>query len=299
MQILQIANGYLGSRLYGDLFAALEELGIEDAVYVPLNRKTAPPPLNSKNTVFSPCFSNLDRVLFFPKQRRILQDIENRSLHQGPSMVHAHTLFSGGYAASQLRRRYGLPYIVTVRNTDVNVFFKQTPYLRKTGLHIMETAERIVFLSPAYLDQVFSRYIPTARQETLRSKCLVIPNGIAPLFYETPPMPRAVPGTPLRLIYAGEISSNKNLETTVRATELLRREGMDVHILVVGNIREETYHPLLEGIAFLEYHPLCPQPELIRYLRSADIFVMPSHTETFGLVYAEAMSHPLHAGPRL
>ena len=28
----------------------------------------------------------------------------------------------------------------------------------------------------------------------------------------------------------------------------------------------------------------------VKYYRQADIFVMPSHKETFGLVYAEAMS---------
>lgn len=293
MRALQIANGYLGSRLYNDLFTALEGLGVESAAYVPLNRKEAPPPPPAENVVLSPCFTNLDRALFFSKQKKMLRDIEGRGLHRGVSIVHAHTLFSGGYAAFRLHERHGLPYIIAVRNTDVNVFLRWMPHLRKTGLDVMEAAERIVFLSPAYREQVLSRYVPASRREALRAKSLVIPNGIAPLFFQDPPPPRAAPGEPLRLIYAGEVTANKNLETTIRAAELLRGEGLDVRFLVVGNILEEKYRPILEGTEFLEYHGLCPQQELIGRLRSADIFVMPSHTETFGLVYAEAMSQGL------
>ncbi|MGX8699596.1 MAG: glycosyltransferase family 4 protein, partial [bacterium] len=40
----------------------------------------------------------------------------------------------------------------------------------------------------------------------------------------------------------------------------------------------------------------CPpvgKEELIRYYREADLFALPSHKETFGLVYAEAMSQGL------
>lgn len=293
MRVLQIANGYLGNRLYENLFSALKERGVESTAYVPLNLNYPPVPPEGEAVILSPCFTNLDRLLFFSKQRKLLEDIEGRGLHRDVSMVHAHTLFSGGYAAFRLHERHGLPYIIAVRNTDVNVFLRWMPHLRKTGLNIMEAAERIVFLSPAYRDQVLSRYVPGSRREALRAKSLVIPNGIAPLFFRDPPPPKAPPGKVLRLIYAGELSSNKNLETTVRAAELLRREGLDVRLTAVGAILDEKYRSLIKKTDFLEHHDRCPQPELIRFLQSADIFVMPSHTETFGLVYAEAMSRGL------
>ena len=35
VNVLQIANGYLGSKLYTHLFSALEKHGVENKVYVP------------------------------------------------------------------------------------------------------------------------------------------------------------------------------------------------------------------------------------------------------------------------
>ena len=38
------------------------------------------------------------------------------------SLIHAHSLFSNGYIAMRIKQDYGIPYIVAVRNTDVNTF---------------------------------------------------------------------------------------------------------------------------------------------------------------------------------
>lgn len=290
MKILQIANGYFGSKLYRNLFSALEGFSVESAVYVPINRK-APDPPKERNVVISKCFSDLDRLLFFSKQRNMLRDVEACFDLKGLDVVHAHTVFSGGYTALQLRRRHGLPYLTAVRNTDINVFFKRMPHLRLTGVRVLQEAERIIFLSPAYQEQLFSQYVPVFLRRELEEKSLVIPNGIAPLFFENPPPPREGPSAVPRLIYVGEVSSNKNLELTVQAAELLCQRGREVRLTVVGAVKEEKYCTVLQRVD--EYHDRCSQEEVLQYLHASDIFVMPSHTETFGLVYAEAMSQGL------
>lgn len=291
MRVLQIANGYLGNRLYQNLFSALEKMGVENAVYVPVNRKSPEPPPVEKNVVISRCFSDVDRLLFFSKQRKLLRDVEARFDLRRMDVVHAHTVFSGGYTALQLKKRHGLPYLTAVRNTDVNVFFKRMPHLRSVGLRVLQEAKTIIFLSPAYQKQLFSQYVPTALRKELEEKSLVIPNGIAPLFFENPPSARTKPSAVPRLIYVGELSSNKNLELTVQAAELLRQRGQEVRLTAVGAVLEKKYRAVLQKVD--EYHDRCPQEEVLKYLRGADIFVMPSHTETFGLVYAEAMSQGL------
>lgn len=291
MNIFQIANGYLGSRLYENLFSALAKAGVENQVYVPIGWNAPEPPPVEENVVVSRCFSNLDRLLFFPKQRNMLRDIERRFNLSGLDIVHAHTVFSGAYTALQLKKRLGLPYLTAVRNTDINTFFKRMPHLRATGVRILREAEKIIFLSPAYQKQLLSQYVPASLRRELETKSLVIPNGIAPLFFEDPPCKKKLSEIP-RLIYVGEISSNKNLELTIQAAERLRQGGRRVCLTVVGAVQEEKYRPLLQR-DFIEYHDRCPQTEVIRHLRRADIFIMPSHAETFGLVYAEAMSQGL------
>lgn len=119
---------------------------------------------------------------------------------------------------------------------------------------------------------------------------MVIPNGIDDFFLKNTPEPGNKVSVPLELLYAGEINSNKNLELTVQAAKLLREQGIEVRLTAVGDIQEEKYRGLLEDTSFVSYFPRCPKEEILQHLRESDIFVMPSHTETFGLVYAEAMS---------
>ena len=178
MRVLQIANGYFGNRLYKNLFAVQEKLGIDNIIYVPVLKSFPVPGDEPENVIFSPCFSTLDRLLFFRKQRKMLQDLKKRDLNHF-DVIHAHTVFSGGYSAYQLHKKHGTPYIVAVRNTDVNIFFKYMLHLRKTGMEILRNAEKIIFLSPAYQKHVISTYVPNRYREEITKKSMVLPNGIA------------------------------------------------------------------------------------------------------------------------
>lgn len=291
MKILQIANGYLGSRQYELLFNTLSDIGIESQIFAPENYKTAA--VNTKNLIVCPCFNTLDRILFFTKQQKILRKIQDSYDINEFNIIHAHTVFSGGYAAYKLSEKYGIPYVITVRNTDVNVFFKYMLHLRNIGVKIMRKASEIVFLSPVYLKKVLKTYIPECFRDEIDKKSVVIPNGIDPLFLKNQPLPKKPESDAARLIYVGELSSNKNFETTVKAARMLREKGLNIHLTAVGKIREEKYRKLIKKTPFIKYSPYCPKEEVLEHLREADIFVMPSHTETFGLVYAEAISQGL------
>lgn len=293
IHVLQIANDYIDRKLYRILFAHLEENFVENSIYVPVPYRRRELSSFDGNICVDPCFSNFDRLLFYSKQKKMLRGICGHFTISSSDIAHAHTVFSGGYTAYQLYKRFGIPYIVAVRNTDVNVFFKYMIHLRKTGVDIMRHAEKVIFLSPAYRENVLANCVPATYKEEIRQKSLVIPNGIAELFFENLSSPRTLFENSPRLIYVGEVSSNKNLEETIRAAKLLRDEGMNVSLIVVGAILEEKYRAMIDSCPFIEYHDRCPQEEILAYLNQADIFVMPSHTETFGLVYAEAMSQGL------
>ena len=293
MKVLQIANGYLGSHLYLLLFQALADRNVASSIYVPVQQGVAIPELLPKNVVASPCFCQLDRFLFFSKQDKLLRDIETRGLLKTVDIVHAHTVFSGGYLAWRICKKYGIPYVVAVRNTDVNLFFKKLFFMRPIGLQVLNDAKQIIFLSPAYRENVIQTFIPAKYQTSIMAKSQVIPNGISPIFFQSNVTEKRRNSDIIRLIYVGELSTNKNFETTVEAAKILQNRGKNVEITAVGEIREEKYRTLIGENRMVKYYKKCPQSEVIQYLRQADIFVMPSHHETFGLLYAEAMSQGL------
>ncbi len=292
MQVLQIANDYLGSGLYKLLFAALEEKGHHHTIFVPMkNSVEAHQPKEDVYVV--PCFDDIDRVLFYRKQKSMLKWIESNLQVEKFDVIHAHTVFSGGYSAYQLHKRYGIPYVVAVRDTDMNVFFKYMVHLRKTGIEILRNASKIIFLSPSYRKQLSEKYIPEKYREEILKKSDIIPNGIDKLFFENKGTAKTINADEIKLIYVGLLNSRKNLELTVDAVNLLRKNGKNVSLTVVGAIKEDKYNTLLKENSYINYYERCPQKEVIEHMRKADIFVMPSHRETFGLVYAEAMSQGL------
>ena len=292
MRVLQIANGYLKNKLYTHLFSALENDGVEEMVFVPVSRGEQIPAC-PENVHIIPCFDQLDRLLFYRKQNSMLRWLESNTDMASFDVIHAHTVFSGGYAAYKLKQRYGIPYIVAVRNTDVNTFFKYMVHLRHVGVEIMRSAEKVIFLSPAYQETVLNKWVPQKFRQDIREKSMVIPNGIAPLFLRQQARPRTLLQDALRLIYVGDINTNKNLELTIDAVNQLRQNGKNVTLTAIGSIKEEKYCTLIEQTEFATHYDRCPQEQVIQHLHEADVFVMPSHTETFGLVYAEAMSQGL------
>lgn len=299
MKVLQIANDYLGTVLYPSLFNALSDVGVTNLVFVPVRkgqkhekeseglRKD-----NGSSLVVSPCFSSLDRLLFYSKQKKINSWIHRMIDLDGISCVHAHTLFSAGYTAMCIKRKRRIPFITAVRNVDLNVFFKRMKHLRGVGIDVMREAERVIFLSPAYKETVLNEFVPTKYRGELENKSLVIPNGISDFFLENKPPKKNLEDSKIHLIYAGEINRNKNLSKTIEACKILIEEGYECNYTVVGNVTDKSCEKLLWE-DFITHYSKCGHDELIKRYRENDIFIMPSHTETFGLVYAEAMSQGL------
>lgn len=296
MKVLQIANDYLNTQLYKKLFAALLEHNIESQVYVPVDycHICSDEELEAEGTVaVVPCFSTTDRMLFYRKQRKLIKEAQNRWDIQKFDLLHAHTVFSGGYAAWKLHKQYHIPYAVAVRNTDKNVFFRYMLHLRHTGVKIMRDAAVVIFLSPAYRDSVIASYVPKSMREKIYEKSIVIPNGISEIFIDDRCLPHKLSSEELRLIYVGEINDNKNITTTIEAIEQLRQQGLSVTFTVAGPICQEKYQGFFKKFPFVNYLGKISLQQVKEQMRQSDIFIMPSHTETFGLVYAEAMSQGL------
>ena len=293
MRVLQIANGYIEQGLYRNLFAALEAKGIENQVYVPVNYTRNEPFDFGPEVYIDRCFSNLDRIFYYTKQRKMIAHIQRNWDVSQFHVLHAHTVFSGGFTAWKLSRKYGIPYVVAVRNTDKNVFFRYMRHLRHEGVRVLRDAAAVVFLSPAYRDSVIERYVPSALQNGIYSKSVVLPNGISDVFIGDVQKPHPLDEQCVRLLYVGEISDNKNIATTIEAIEQLRTTGLHVQFTVVGPIRQEKYRGYFDTYPYITYLGKLPPDQVKNIMGQSDIFVMPSHEETFGLVYAEAMSQGL------
>ena len=176
----------------------------------------------------------------------------------------------------------------------MNVFFKKMIYLRSLGVKILLNAAKVIFLSSTYKEKTIENYIPLAHRNTVLNKSVIIANGIDSYWLEkryekTEKANKSL----IKIIFAGRISKRKNIITTIKACNILLSKGYTVKFTIVGRIEDKSEFKKIMRYDFIEYIQAQPKEELIKLYSANDIFVMPSITETFGLVYAEAMSQGL------
>ena len=295
MRVLHLNTNYTYSALHQLMIEALEQTGnIDSHVFMSTFNKNLGVITPRKNVCVCECVRKRDRLFFFHKQRKIRKALEKNIKVAGFDLIHAYTLFTDGNCARSISRKYGIPYVVAVRNTDVNAFFRLQPHLHGRGVQIMRDAAAVFFLSEAYRRQVFEKYVPEKYREEIRKKTYIIPNGIDEFWFShAPEGPKTLGQGPVKLIYAGRIDSNKNIPTTQKAMALLRAQGYETTLTVVGKVKEPKVLETIQQDAWTTCLPAMPKEKLVAAYRSTDIFVMPSLYESFGLVYAEAMSQGL------
>lgn len=276
---------------------------IEQIVYIPLrNSEKISSNITKKgdrvNLIYSNVFNNIDRLFYHYKLNKILTDIKSKIDFKKIDIIHAHFLFSMGGIALELKKEYQVDYVVSVRNSDLNLFFRFMPYLRKKGIKIMMEARRIIFISPAYKEHLINNYIPIEMRNYINHKTTVIPNGISSFWLQNKHINSNFdPKMNINLIYVGEFTKNKNIVTSIRVTRILKKLGYNAKFIIIGGRGE--YENKIKKLArknkdIIDIYDRVKDKEKLLYMyRDGDIFIMPSFYETFGLVYLEAMSQGL------
>ena len=294
MKVLHINCNYLGTALHQCMVEHLDRLGVDSTVFVPTYNAENSVITPNKNVTVSKCFKKWDRLSFYYKQNKIQKALQSSLVVDSFDMIHAYTLFTDGNCAYEMSKKYGVDYVVAIRNTDVNSFFKCRPHLIRRGVEIMKNAKHIFFLSESYKQRVLKKYVPTRLQRDFELKSHVIPNGIDDFWLKNlyKDENRSI-NNPIKLVYAGRIDANKNIATTQAAMKILREKGYDINLTVVGKVDDQRVFQKICSDNFTAYVPPVDKSELIKIYRANHIFVMPSFTESFGLVYAEAISQGL------
>ncbi|MBR4307977.1 MAG: glycosyltransferase family 4 protein [Oscillospiraceae bacterium] len=292
MKILHINSNYDRTTLHQAMMDRLDLL-TENRVFVPTHDKTCGVLTVGENVLVKECFRKWDRYCFAYKQRKIKKAAMGSYSVEDFDLIHAYTLFTDGNVAYKLHKKFGIPYAVAVRNTDVNAFFKFRPHLRGRGVKILRNAAAVFFLSESYREQVFSAYIPEEYHQEILGKTHIIPNGIDERWFNCGQAHSAPRGKELRLVFAGRIDRNKNILTSAKACELLCEEGYDASLTVIGRVADEALATEIDSFSCVKRLPPMSMEELAEIYKAMDMFLMPSIYESFGLVYAEAMSQGL------
>ena len=136
-----------------------------------------------------------------------------------------------------------------------------------------------------------------AKESASRLGCprtFVAPNGI-----DIPPLPAAPPSNGvLKLLFVGRLDAKKGIENLIASTSQFAALGIDRwHLKIVGNgdrsyVDELRRHASAAGQSdHVEFCGHYSGEKKYEAYSESDLVVVPSHTENFGIVVAEALAH--------
>jgi glycosyltransferase involved in cell wall biosynthesis len=213
-------------------------------------------------------------------------------------LVHIHALFSFTTpVAAWAARRAGVPYVIrplgTLNSYGMN---RRRPWLKGLSMRLIEgpalrQAAAVHFTSDAEAAE--------ARQLGIPMNEVVIPLGVEPEFASGPRGSDScfagLHGAPCAL-FLSRLDAKKNLEGLLAAVALLKDERPHLHLLVAGDGSPNYVASLKARAATLG---ITGQLTWAGHLEgdakaaafaSADVFVLPSFSENFGIAAAEALA---------
>lgn len=295
MNVLHINSNYLHSTLYSEMISKLEELDISNDVVMP-RKKNDYNQMNEnliKNNAYifeSRILTKFDRILFFRKQNKIKNWLLRENINfNSYDLIHAHTLFSDGYQAYISKQ----PYVVTVRNTDINYYMKYYKHLKFIGRRILKKAAAVIFLSEAYKTRAIENLFEDKQdRENILLKSHTIPNGVNDFWIKNSSDKNKNINEKINILFIGRIMENKNIEFLAENLQS-KYFNQNIEIYIVGDIVEHKYYKKIQHYKNLTFLGKKNKEEIIEIMKKMHIFALISHHETFGLVYLEAITQNL------
>ena len=288
--MLHICCNLAGSTVFPQMFEALRDEGLEQIVFVPEKRrrdigKNQPEGVETHAAL---TVKRSDAIFFSRKAKRSVPAIEKAIDLSRVTLMHAHTLFTDGSIALALSKKYNIPYIVTLRYSDIEAIWKYEPHLHGLAREILKSAHKVVFLSEAARSKVLKRWLHGSDRTLVEGKSVIIPNGIKMEWLDG--TAREYCFRPLRVGFAGKMNKRKRPLDALSAVHAAKAQGTPCVLRAVGEgkLMNDLVAGLDEGDAYLGV--ASGMDAMKRFYAEVDVLLVPSSAETFGMVYLEAMS---------
>jgi D-inositol-3-phosphate glycosyltransferase len=240
----------------------------------------------------------------------VLKFAENKGIHY--DLIHSHYWMSG-IAAEILKKSWNIPVVQMFHTLGLmknsiarSESEKESPFRIETEERLVQFADRIVIATPAEKNQLIHLYHADEK------KFAVIPPGVdTTRFYPiSEDEARAVIGVPsgnCMILFVGRIEPLKGIETLLRAIALLLNteeiEECNYYLAIIGGEPDGNGDQMDSEMARLQklslelgIHDVViflgkrSQETLPYYYSAAQVVVVPSHYESFGMVALEAMA---------
>lgn len=200
-----------------------------------------------------------------------------------PDLIHAHNVLWGGVAAMAIAEETDIPFMVTEHASSFArglIRSWQAPFLRQ----VMNKADCLLAVSAKLAEQM--------QPYGEGKKVSVLPNAVDTEFFVPPSVQRN--DRPFRVLTVALLTPVKGIDVLLRAFAQAFSHHENVVLEVGGDGKQKKYLQQLAKDLNIEnqvqFLGLLSRAQVRDAMWRANIFVLPSYVETFGVVLIEAMA---------
>ena len=215
-------------------------------------------------------------------------------------IVHIHSLYLfHNLVAAHFCRKYHVPYLIRPHGT-LDPFLYRRHRLRKSIIESLFEDRNIKNAAAIHFTTEEEKRL--SAPYIFKTPSFVVPNGIDYKEYKNLPLPGTfrsrypkIHGKKMVLFF-GRINFKKGLDILVRSFAKIAKTRDDVHLVITGPDNEgfgDKVRGWLKEQGILgraTFTGMLLDKDKLSVLRDADIFVLPSYSENFGISVIEAMA---------
>ena len=210
------------------------------------------------------------------------------------SLSHAHYAFPTGLISLLGKRVLGIPFVVTVHGGDIDKMAAKSRQIAKLTRLILNEAATVIVVGEKLKDDVTGRFgVPENRVEVMSMG--VDTEVFKPIAKIDARQQLGLPSSGKIILYVGNIIEAKGLLELIEAYKYVVKEYPEASLYLIGSTKDTGFnnrlalHSIENNVEIIQQTPK-PQTEIAKWMSAADVFVLPSHHEGFGLVALEAMA---------
>ncbi|NJE02073.1 glycosyltransferase family 4 protein [Thermococcus sp. JdF3] len=204
-------------------------------------------------------------------------------------LIHAHFTWPSGYAGLKLKKVYRVPLVLTTHGLHVT---RLNSMKKKHAMETWNSVDAIINVSRKCVELLKELGLPA-------SKLYYVPNGVdLKKFYPIDQfVARETLGVPTNkrvIVSVGNLVEKKGYIYLIQAAKILQELRDDFVVYIVGggplysHLQKEILSLGLKKHVFLVGRK--PHDEVALWMNAADVFVLPSLVENFGVVNIEALA---------